>query len=267
VETGVPSVHNTDVGVIAPDARTAAYAIAPHRMAVVELPSGRRLRTFDIHFTGPDADRHWVAPLQFAPDGRVLVMGFDVLKTQPAAGPENQLVGIVDTKAGRLDGQVGGFGEVGFPTAYGWSKDGSLLAIGSAAGVARVVDARNLEPVSPPAQAAVGIVTSVAFSPDGSTLVTGGSDGRLTFWDSHTLQPIGQSIIASRADSWWAVFRADGNLAGYAPTAADGTEQWFTMPARPDEWIAIACRFAGGGLTGAEWTRYVGAGHSYRRLC
>jgi WD40 repeat protein len=266
-ETGIPSAHNTDVGAIAPDGRTAAFATAPHQMAVVELPSGRRLRVFDIHFTGQAADRHWVSPLQFAPDGRLLVMGFDTVNSDPDAGPENQLVGIVDVMAGRLDGQVGGLGELGFPTAWGWSKDGSLLAVGSAAGQIRVVNARRLAPISQPVVASVGEVVSVAFSPDGTTLVTGGADGRLSFWDSHTLQPIGQPVRAPRDDAWWAAYRSDGSVVGLEPAAADGTAQWFTMPARPADWTAAACHFAGGGLTRAEWSRYVGAAHAFEQLC
>jgi len=194
-------------------------------------------------------------------------MGFDAVRSQPGGGPENQLAGIVDVAKGRLDGQVGGFGEFGFPTAFTWSSDGAMVAIGSGAGVVRVVKAQHFEPISTAVNAATNQVTSVSFSPDGSTLATGTSDGRLAFFDSRTMAPIGQPLYAQRHDAWWAQYRADGTVAGIEPLAAPGNTQWFTMPAAAADWVAAACRFAGGDLSRAEWSRYVGSSRSYRQVC
>jgi DNA-binding SARP family transcriptional activator/WD40 repeat protein len=279
--TGVPSAHNTDVGLIAPDGHTAVYAIADHRLATYSLPEGKQLRTFDVHFSGPAADRHWVSPLAFAPDGRLLVDGWDTLhphfdppgsttvgaSDSAAAVPEDQLAGIVDLRTGHLDGQVGGFGQLGYPDAAAWSPDGSRLAIGSAAGAMRVVAARDLAPVSAAVQAAAGPVQTVSFAPNGNTVVSGGGDGTMTFWDGRTLRPIGSPIRSMREDSWWVWFRHDGSVAGYTPGVSDGTEQWFTMPAQADQWLSSACQLAGTTLSRDEWDRYVGAGHAYRKVC
>jgi WD40 repeat protein len=279
--TGVPSVHDTDVGVIAPDGRTAVYAVTDHSLATYSLPDGKQLRVFDVHFSGPAADRHWVYPFAFAPDGRVLVMGYDTLYSRvatpgsstadasdsSASVPEDQLVGIVDLRTGRLDGQVGGFGQQGYLDAFAWSPDGSRLAIGTVAGTMRIVVARDLTPISATVQAAAGPVQSVSFAPDGDTVLSGGGDGTMAFWDGRTLRPIGPPIHSVRQDSWWAWFRHDGSVTGYAPAITDGAEQWFTMPARADQWLSSACQLADTTLSQAEWDRYVGAGRAYRKVC
>jgi WD40 repeat protein len=279
--TGIPSTHNTDVGVIAPDGRTAVYAIAQHRLAIYSLPDGKQLRSFDLEFSGPAADRHWVSPFDFAPDGRLLVRGWDTVHPHFAppgssdvdasdsaeSAPEDQLAGIVDLRTGHLDGQVGGLGQLGYPSAAAWSPDGSRLAIGSVAGIMRVVAARDLAPISAAVQAAAGPVQSVSFAPDGDTIVTGGGDGTMAFWDGRTLRPIGSPIRSIREDSWWVWFRHDGSVTGYTPGVAEGTEQWFTMPAQADQWLASACQLAGTTLTRDEWDRYVGAGRAYRKVC
>ncbi|MDT4997701.1 MAG: hypothetical protein QOD45_1769, partial [Pseudonocardiales bacterium] len=280
--TGIPSTYNNDVGVISPDGRTAIFGVANHTLAVYAMPTGTRLRSFDIHFAGPAADRHVVSPVSYAPDGRLLVIGQDTglpPETPPgqspppansasSSAPENQLVGLVDPGASRLDGQIGGFGELGIMDAAAWSRDGSRLAIGTLAGTVRVVSARDLAPISPVTTAVAGTVQSVSFSPDGSTLVTGGSDGRLALWDARTLQPIGPAIRASRDDdSWWAWFRGDGTITGYTPAAQEGSERWFTFPANPTAWVEAACRLAGDTLSRTEWIQYVGSTRNYRSVC
>jgi DNA-binding SARP family transcriptional activator/WD40 repeat protein len=279
--TGVPSIHNTDVGVIAPDGHTAVYAVAEHRLATFSLPDGKQLRSFDIDFAGPAADRHWLMPMDFAPDGRVLVMGYDTVHRQlppPGSGPlpsadssesvpEDQLVGIVNLQTGRLNGQVGGFGSLGIPSATAWSPDGSRVVIGTAAGTIRVAAARDLTPISATAAAVSGNVTSVSFAPDGETVVSGGDDGTMAFWDGRTLRPIGSPIRSVRSGQWLTWFRGDGSVTGYTPGADDDTEIWFTMPARPEEWLSSACALAGTPLTPAEWDRYVGGGRAYQKVC
>jgi WD40 repeat protein len=279
--TGVPSIHNTDVGVITPDGQTAVYAVGEHRLATFSLPDGKQLRSFDITFAGPSADRHWIMPMDFAPDGRVLVMGYDTVHPQlppPGSGPlpsadssesapEDQLVGIVNLQTGRLDGQVGGFGSLGIPSATAWSPDGSRLVIGTAAGTIRVAAARDLTPISATAAATSGYVMSVSFAPDGDTVVSGGDDGTMAFWDGRTLRPIGSPIRSVRGGQWLTWFRGDGSVTGYTPGAADDTELWFTMPATPEQWLSSACALAGTPLTPDEWDRYVGGGRAYQTVC
>lgn len=271
--TGIPSSHNLDVGVIAEDGKTAAYAVGDHTMAVYSMADGVRLRTFDVHFSGPAGDRHRVSPIAFAPDGRLIVLGFDTYQSlviqggRPGGPPEDQLVGLVDVEHGRLDGQIGGFGEQSYIDAVDWSPDHRRVAIGTVAGTIRVVDALKLAPISPAVHVVAGAVQSISFAPDGKTVVTGGDNGTLAFWDSRTLQQIGMAIRGVRDDSWWAFYRGDGTVTGYAPSPVDGKEQWFTLPAQPEAWLSAACRVAGDRLTRAEWTQAVGANRPYQRVC
>ena len=279
--TGIPSVHNTDVGWIAPDGRTAVYAIAPHTLATFSLSDGRQLNKFDVDFSGPAADRHWVMPTGFSPDGnRLLVAGIDEVRSQapptgattPASNatdtvPENQLEGVVDLHTRRLDGQVGGFGTQGLPSASAWSPDGSRIVFGTTAGTMRVVAARDLAPISTGVSAVVGELLSVSFSPDGQTIVSGGDSGVMAFWDAQTLRPIGSPIRATPPDAWWAWYRHDGSIAGYAPGPTGDSQQWFVMPGLPSQWLVSACQLAGVTLSRDEWDRYIGTTRGYKDPC
>jgi WD40 repeat protein len=278
VATAKPTAHNTYVGIIAPDGRTAAFATDDHTLGVYALPGWRRLAAFDVHFGDSAADHHLVSPLAFAPDGRLLVMGFDPspTPTPPSAGDvgrpppvqpaENQLVGMVDLRARRLVGQVGGFGVVGVPAVADWSPDGRRLAIGTLAGTVRVVDGHSLAPVSEPVTSVSGVVQTTSWSPDGATLVIGGGDGSLSFW-TPTLRPIGSPVRAARVDSWWAWYARDGSVVGFGPSDAAGQERWFRMVAQPAAWARSACALAGSELSRSEWRRYVGSATPYRPVC
>ena len=274
--TPEPTQYNSYVGVISHDGATATFAIGRHRLGVFALPSGRLERAFDIHFTGPAADRHVVFPLGYAPDGRVLVLGFDTPAPAAAPGaspgppadptPENQLLGIVNLATGHLDGQVG-LGVFGVVDAQDWSADGRRLVVGTYAGTIKVVDARSLAPISDTVRAVAGVVQTVSFSPDASTVVSGGTDGTLSFWDAATLRLIGSPVRSELEDSWWAWYTTHGDIAGYAPSDTPGHEQWFTMPAQPQQWATAACTLADSQLTTAEWNRYIGTHRQYRTVC
>jgi WD40 repeat protein len=278
VATRKPTTHNTYVGIISPDGRTAAFAVDDHRLVTYALPDWRPLAAFDVHFGASSSDRHQVSPLAFAPDGRLLVIGFDptptptppaaadVGKPPPVQPSEDQLVGLVDLRARRLVGQAGGFGVVGVPDTAAWSSDGRRVAVGTLAGTVRVLDARALAPVSDPVTTVSGAVQTVSWSPDGGTLVVGGSDGTMSFW-TPTLRRVGSPVRSALVDSWWAWYAADGSVVGYAPTDVQGQTRWFRMPAQPDRWAQAACTLAGNELTRAEWRRYVGTAAAYRPVC
>ena len=276
---GAPSEHNTDSGVIAPDGTTAVYATAPHTLTVFSLPEGRPMRSFPVHFSGPAADRHWVMAVSFAPDGRLVVSGFDPPPHPSPPGsaptesidtstPADQLFGVVDLRAKRLDGQVDRVGGVNaVPGASASSPDGSRFAIGTGAGTIVVVRTRDFAKLTSVIHAVAGGVTSLAFSSDGSTLVSGGDDGTLAFWDSETLRPIGTPIRSTRTDLWRAWYRSDGSVVGYEPADAEGAFQWFSMPGRADQWLNLACQIAEPTLTKDEWDRYVGGGRPFQSVC
>jgi hypothetical protein len=89
----------------------------------------------------------------------------------------------------------------------------------------------------------------------------------MAFWDSQTLRPIGTPIISTRTDMWLVRYRSDGSIAGYMPADVAGEFQWFTMPARADQWLKLACQLAGPTLTAPEWERYVGGGRPFLDVC
>ncbi|MFL6098524.1 MAG: BTAD domain-containing putative transcriptional regulator [Actinomycetales bacterium] len=278
VATRKPTAHNTYVGIIAPNGRSAAFAVDDHRLVTYTLPGWRRLAVVDVHFGDSLADRHLVSPIAFAPDGRLLVLGFDPTPTPnppatadvgrlpPVQPAEDQVAGLVNLRTGRLVGQVDGFGVAGIPDAAAWSPDGRRLAIGTLAGTVRVVDARALAPISDAVTTVSGVVQTVSWSPDGNTLVVGGSDGTMSFW-TPTLRPIGAPVRSARVDSWWAWYDDEGSVVGYAPSDLAGQERWFHMPAQPGLWAGAACRLAASQLSRAEWRRYVGSAAPYRRVC
>jgi DNA-binding SARP family transcriptional activator/WD40 repeat protein len=286
VATSRPTAHNTYVGVISPDGRTAAFAVGDHRLETVALPSGRPMSSFAVHFTGPSADRHLVYPLGYAPDGRLLVAGLDFLPpvAKPTAGrsvdpagaasasatgtapQENDLVGVVDLHGRRLVGQAG-LGAFGIVDAWAWSPDGKQLAVGTYAGTMRVVGASDAAPATSTVRAVSGVVQTLSWSPDGDTVVSGGSDGTMSFWDPATLRRLGSPVMSERPDSWWAWFTPAGDLHGFAPAQASGRDRWFTMPGRADEWARAACRLADSRLSRAEWARYVGSRRAYSPTC
>jgi hypothetical protein len=130
-----------------------------------------------------------------------------------------------------------------------------------------VVAARDFAPLTPVVHAVAGGVTSLSYSSDGATLVSGGDDGTLTFWEGGTLRPMASPIRSTRADLWLAFFRSDGSVTGYLPADADGALQWFSMPARADQWLTMACQMAGPTLSTVEWDRYVGPDRPFQNVC
>jgi WD40 repeat protein len=63
-----------------------------------------------------------------------------------------------------------------------WSPDGSLLAVGSLGGDARVYCA-NGEQIAAPVDNELGVLC-LGWSPDGAHLARGGQDARVTIWDA-----------------------------------------------------------------------------------
>jgi WD40 repeat protein len=263
--TSKPTAHNTYVGVLSPDGRSAAYAVDDHRIAILRAPKWTAVNSVEVRFRPPAGDQHLISPIAFDRHGRLLVLGWHP-PPDASSDADDQVVALVDPRTGKLLGQADGFGVLGLVDANDWSRDGRRLAVGTLAGTVRVLDASDLHPLSDTVVAAAGYVQTVSFSPDGRTLVTGGSDGTLRLWDGTTLRPIGSEIRARVPGSWWAWYRLDGTLVGLTPLA-DSTEQGFSMPAEPVQWMHAACRLAGGPMSSAEWAREVGSGTPDPHAC
>jgi hypothetical protein len=131
----------------------------------------------------------------------------------------------------------------------------------------RIVTGRDLSPISPVVPAVAGRLESLSFSPDGTTVDSGGGDGSIAFWEGRMLRPIGAPIRSARPGLWEAFYRSDGSVAGYMPAETNDAEQWFTMPARADQWLSSVCQLAGTTLSQAEWDRYLGTDRPYRNVC
>ncbi len=180
-----PSAHYSYTGVISEDGTQAVCAVGDHRIAVISLPSGRVVRSFDIHFSGPAGLHTLPMPMFYDPNGDVVVAGYN--PTPPAsshggpsadrtAPPPVQSLGLVDPRTGRLVGQTH-LGVQGVVSAAAWSPDGQRVVVGTWAGNLRLLDAQTLHPMSPMVSTDGGPVSTLSFSPDnGSVLSTGATE-------------------------------------------------------------------------------------------
>jgi len=236
---------------------------------VVDVATGRLLRTLHVRVPGTDGSQRWLTLLSADPSGRMAFLAWKHGRgaVQPGqnptvVAPAMQEIVAVDLATGTVTGPVD-TGE--YQATISWSADGTRAVIARQSGLLRVVDARTLRPLTPLVPAANGYVQAATLSPDGSTVLTAGTDGTIAFWDSSRLQRLGAPIQLS-TQAVWAWYDSDGNVHGMIAEHGSTRSRWFTVAGTPSAWLADACRVAGRDLTSAEWRQYV-ANRPYQPTC
>ena len=122
-----------------------------------------------------------------------------------------------------------------YPTALAVSRDGSLVAIGTAAGSLTVLDASTGEIVQRIAEAHVNGVLCIAFGK--SLLASGGQDGQARLWDARSGE---QKALMPGGGSWvqHLLFTADGKR--LATAAGKSVKLWDASGTLQREWTAKA---------------------------
>ncbi len=257
-----------------PDGRRIAAVDPTGYVRVVDRRTGRILARRQVDAADFDA---WVA---YTADGRSLLAGSDhglvVLdaETLERSGPPLRFPGrsVAFAAAGPdpttavvlLRDQPTNYWD--FPDAHRWalvdlgtgealregsvdtpiesaavSPDGRRLALGGQPLV--VVDLRSGEASTSSEPRAAIPQVHVHWAPDGSSVVSGG-EGRVNLWDGSTGEPLGDVDIDGHP-----VFLPRSRTVLIA--SADGSAyEWDTSL---EHALDVACRVAGGGLTGQEW--------------
>jgi WD40 repeat protein len=263
---------------ISPNGALAYCNLTATRIGVFDLPSGRYLRSFSIHYAGRDGARVVADPWQFDPNGQLLVAGSDTgphphgggIGPDDTAAPDQRL-GLVDVRTGRLIAQTE-LGDVTAPSAVAWSPDHKLLAVGTYDGSLSLYDARTLRELASAGMVQAGYVRTLSFAPSGRDIVVGGTDDTLSFWSVPDLSREGTPVILPTgpiSGPLFAWYTPSGEVVGLAPderrTASD-MERWFTFPAAPAQLAHTACALAGGDMTRSQWAKYVGD-QPHRKVC
>jgi DNA-binding SARP family transcriptional activator/WD40 repeat protein len=265
---------------ISPDGRTAYCSLGVSRIGVFALPSGRYLRSFQVHFADPDGARVLAIPWRFDPDGRLLIGGYDT-GPHPQSGPyvvgpndsraSNHRLALVDPRTGRMLAQTG-VGDVQSETVTEWSPDGKLLALGTVDGTLSLYDAATLKLVNAAGPVESGFLLAARFAPDGRSIVSSGTAGMINLFTVPGLQRIAQPLSlgpGANNGGLFAWFAPDGDLVGFAQDPkhpASALQRWFDLRVEPAQLARTACALAGGDITRAQWRRYVGD-QPYRHVC
>jgi WD40 repeat protein len=189
-----------------------------------------------------------------------------------AVRPDGRLlVGSADQYADLPSGKVTGWAladgrEV---TALAFSPDGTRLAVGDTTGHVTLWDGdlrhttgvlTGTADTAPSSQTeAVG---ALAFSSDGRTLAVGGARGTLRLWDTAGQRLLGGDLPTPGDEIRSLAFgRDDATVYATGPNVVLQRH-----PIAPDAAVRAVCERAGGGLTRAQWQRYV-PDAPYRQVC
>lgn len=261
------------VAAISRDGRTAYAAIDRDHLGVFSLPSGHFERSFRLGFAGRDADRVLLIPWLVAPDGDLLVAGYDPGPYRPddpytlpgsTTDPADQRLGVLDPGTGRWVGQR----RLGDHTvhAVAWSPDGRTLAVGTLDGTLATYDARTLVQRADAGVVEPGYVLSLSYAPDGHMLVAGGTSGSLNFFDAADLTRVGARVQLGAANWAFGWYDDAGDVVGFAPVAGGTGVRQYVLRTDRARLVATACELAGADITREQWRRYIGD-RPYRSVC
>ncbi|GAA2570966.1 hypothetical protein GCM10010304_06680 [Streptomyces roseoviolaceus] len=189
-----------------------------------------------------------------------------------AVRPDGRLlVGSADQYADLPSGKVTGWAlaDGRQVTALAFSPDGTRLAVGDTTGHVTLWDGdlrhttgvlTGISDTAPSSRAeAVG---ALAFSSDGDTLAVGGAGGTLRLWDTASQRLLGGDLPTPGDEIRSLAFgRDDGTVYATGPNVVLQRH-----PITPDAAVRGVCERAGGGLTRAQWRRYV-PDAPYRQVC
>ena len=257
------------VGALSPDGATLYMTTGSSTIDVVDVTTGRIRRTLTVHLVGPTGSALQPYPVSGAQAGTIAVLGHAPVPTSddwtveaghvlgPLPEPHHTIALLDDTS-----GTVLASHDIGpsVPTTWGWSPDGTRLALGLRSGGISEYDATSFDQVAGTVDAHSGEVSAVSFSPDGSTLLSTGVDGQVQMWDSASLRRLGVPTQLGALAGVTAWYHADTSIVGTMPSSRTDrrNDTFFSMPGTPAAWLRAACDAAGGPLSPAEWARYVG---------
>lgn len=191
------------------------------------------------------------------PDGRSLVVDTGMITTGRLTDPRARRIARRP-----LTGEE--------TTVAAFSPDGRLLAAGDGTGRVTLWDGQarhrlgQLPATDGVAQGAdPEAVTALAFTRDGKTLATAGDKGTTRLWDTTSNQALGGPLPTAPGDPILALaFTPDGG----ALRAVGRRSPVRTYTTTPTHAIRTLCRRTKGGLSPAEWRRYL-PDASYRSTC
>ncbi|MEU1129779.1 WD40 repeat domain-containing protein [Streptomyces sp. NPDC005900] len=190
-------------------------------------------------------------PLAVRPDGRLLVAPGQTVTLPSGRTATNRLA----------DGEIG---------ALAFSPDGEQLAAGTIGGRVALWDGevkQNLGSLAGTYGAArpgsrAEAVTALAYSPDGRTLAVAGDLGTLQLWDAASRRPLGGPLPTPGDAVLALAFSPDGRT---LHTAGERSAPR-SLPVDPKRLTASVCARAGGGLSRADWHKYIPE-VPYRDVC
>jgi WD40 repeat protein len=183
-------------GVIRPDGREIASALADGTIEIRAASTGQRLRHFSTK------NPRGFANLSYSPDGRWLVTNGEPWYQHTDASYAQ----VWDAYSGLLVQTIRG--HPGYVSEARFTPDGRFLATSGHDRTVKLWDVRDWSLVRT-MQGHTGEVDSLAFSPDGRRLVTGSYDGTVRLWEVET----GRSLHCMRGHLGWVLrvaFSADG---------------------------------------------------------
>lgn len=192
--------HTNSVDAVAynPTGTIIASAGADHSVILWDARTGRRITVLRGHSAEVDS-------VAFSPSGETLASG----------GDDNHLI-VWYTSPNALRRTFA----LGSPaSAVAYSRNGMLLAAGTAAGRVRIWQAGTGRPVRTLA-GDHGSVQQVVFSPNGRTIATANGDGTVTLWNATTGTPL-RTWTADSTIVYSVAFSSDGRTV--ASGGSDGT--------------------------------------------